>query len=141
MAILVIIPRLLYTCCDTLCFQPPSFTINDECASSRELAGRRHLTLSLGLAANPRNSRSHRLISFRTIFAFATIGLYLFALSYVPLPSSLKPSGTFSTYLSRLIVIGTIILGFLSGFGAISSSWRFLPSSEPQYFLCTSSRL
>lgn len=90
------------------------------------------ISLFLYPASNSRRSRN-RFISFRTFFALAMIGLYLFVLSYVPVPTSVEASGTLAAYLSRLIVIGTVILGLLSGFGAISSSWQFLPTSEPQY--------
>jgi len=53
--------------------------------------------------------------SFQAILAFVTIRLYLFALSYIPVPTSLETSDTFTAYLSRLIILGTMILGLLSG--------------------------
>ena len=63
----------------------------------------------------------------RAIFSLIPVTLYLFALSYIPIPEALEPSDTATAALSRLIVIGTIVLGLLSGFGAISNSWQFLP--------------
>uniref|UniRef100_A0A8H7XX95 Golgi pH regulator n=1 Tax=Psilocybe cubensis TaxID=181762 RepID=A0A8H7XX95_PSICU len=73
------------------------------------------------------------IIGPRAILSFIPVALYLFALSYIPLPASLEPADTFTVSLSRLIVLGTIVLGLLSGFGAISSSWQFLPFvSRPQ---------
>lgn len=63
----------------------------------------------------------------RAIFSLIPVTLYLFALSYIPIPEALEPSDTTTAALSRLIVIGTIVLGLLSGFGAISNSWQFLP--------------
>ncbi|PPQ85760.1 hypothetical protein CVT25_003078 [Psilocybe cyanescens] len=66
-------------------------------------------------------------IGARAILSLIPVALYLLALSYIPLPSSLEPADTLTTSLSRLIVLGTIVLGLLSGFGAISSSWQFLP--------------
>jgi len=69
----------------------------------------------------------------RAIFSLIPVTLYLFALSYIPIPGSLESPDTATAALSRLIVIGTIVLGLLSGFGAISSSWEFLPfGSRPQ---------
>ncbi|PPQ71403.1 hypothetical protein CVT26_011118 [Gymnopilus dilepis] len=66
-------------------------------------------------------------VGFRAIFSLIPVGLYLFALSYIPLPASLETSDTATSALSRLIVVGTVILGLLSGFGAISTSWKHLP--------------
>ncbi|KDR78231.1 hypothetical protein GALMADRAFT_65417 [Galerina marginata CBS 339.88] len=67
------------------------------------------------------------IIGPRAILSLIPVALYLFALSYIPVPASLETSDTATTALSRLIVLGTIVLGLLSGFGAISSSWKFLP--------------
>lgn len=76
-------------------------------------------------------------IGARAILSLIPVALYLLALSYIPLPSSLEPADTLTTSLSRLIVLGTIVLGLLSGFGAISSSWQFLPfGSRSQYASC-----
>jgi hypothetical protein len=61
------------------------------------------------------------------VFSLVPVVLYLFALSYIPLPEALSSSDIMTAALSRLIVLGTIILGLLSGFGAISSSWQYLP--------------
>ncbi|TFK36129.1 hypothetical protein BDQ12DRAFT_756357 [Crucibulum laeve] len=84
-----------------------------------------------------------RLLGPRALLSLVTIGLYLFLLSYIPLPPALVSSASNSSSsssetgltltaaaLARLIVLGTIILGLLSGFGAISGSWRFLPWLE-----------
>ncbi|KAJ6554381.1 Abscisic acid G-protein coupled receptor-domain-containing protein [Mycena capillaripes] len=48
-----------------------------------------------------------------------------------PLPAALSASDRLTATLSRLVVLGTIILGLLAGFGAISSSWAFIPSKNP----------
>ncbi|OCH88954.1 hypothetical protein OBBRIDRAFT_813398 [Obba rivulosa] len=55
------------------------------------------------------------------------VGLFLLVLEYIPLPSGLHSSSFISTTLSRLTVLGTIILGALSGFGAATAIWTFLP--------------
>ncbi|KAF8154275.1 Abscisic acid G-protein coupled receptor-domain-containing protein [Crassisporium funariophilum] len=84
------------------------------------------LSVSLLLAIGTSSTR-RSLLGARAIFSLIPVVLYLFALSYIPLPIALASSDTTTAALSRLIVLGTIILGLLSGFGAISSSWKFLP--------------
>ncbi|KJA24873.1 hypothetical protein HYPSUDRAFT_135640, partial [Hypholoma sublateritium FD-334 SS-4] len=86
------------------------------------------LSFSLFLAIGTRSSSSSRaLLGPRIFLSLIPVALYLLALSYIPIPPSLKSSDATTAVLSRLIVLGTIILGLLSGFGAISSSWQFLP--------------
>ncbi|KAJ7220770.1 G protein-coupled receptor 89 [Mycena pura] len=66
----------------------------------------------------------------RIIFSIASIALYLFALSFIPLPATVTASASLTLMtatLTRLVVLGTIILGLLAGFGAISSIWNHLP--------------
>ena len=53
--------------------------------------------------------------------------LFLLALSYVPLPAGMPAHNVLASTLSRLTVIGTVILGALSGFGAIDTAWGFFP--------------
>jgi hypothetical protein len=69
----------------------------------------------------------------RILFSMCTVGLYLFALSCIPLPTALSTSDRMTATLSRLLVVGTTILGLLAGFGAASSSWDFIPSRRPRY--------
>ncbi|KAJ7271199.1 G protein-coupled receptor 89 [Mycena rebaudengoi] len=68
----------------------------------------------------------------RILFSMCTVGLYLFALSCIPLPTALSTSDRMTATLSRLLVVGTTILGLLAGFGAASSSWDFIPSRRPR---------
>ncbi|KAJ7607545.1 G protein-coupled receptor 89 [Roridomyces roridus] len=83
---------------------------------------------SLLLTVGPDTS-SARLMP-RILFSTLCVALYLLLFSFIPLPASLSVSDTLSATLSRLIVLGTLILGLLSGFGAVSSSWAFLPSKR-----------
>jgi hypothetical protein len=55
------------------------------------------------------------------------VSFFLFVLSYVPLPSSISTTSGISAIVSRLTVIGTVILGLLSGFGSINNAWDYLP--------------
>lgn len=66
----------------------------------------------------------------RIVFSTICVALYLLAFSFIPLPGALVVSDNLSTTLARLIVLGTLVLGLLSGFGAVSSSWAFLPSKN-----------
>ncbi|KDQ55997.1 hypothetical protein JAAARDRAFT_36792 [Jaapia argillacea MUCL 33604] len=72
------------------------------------------------------NSRQRPTI-LRVLLAVAPVFVFLFLLSYIPVPSSLSSWNPIIASLSRLIVLGTIILGLLSGFGAISTAWAFFP--------------
>ncbi|KNZ76649.1 Golgi pH regulator, partial [Termitomyces sp. J132] len=71
--------------------------------------------------------RSSFLLGPRILFSLIPVGLYLFVLSKIPLPSALATSDSFTSSLARLIVVGTVILGLLSGFGAVNHSWTYLP--------------
>ena len=71
--------------------------------------------------------------SHQNVFS-ASLALYLIpsfltllALSYVPLPEGMPAHTIKASTLSRLTVIGTVILGLLSGFGAIDTAWDFFP--------------
>ena len=76
------------------------------------------------------------IVRARVFLSLVPVIIYLFALSHIPLPAALASSDTTTIALSRLIVLGTIILGLLSGFGAISSSWQFLPFiSQSRYVM------
>ncbi|EIW76593.1 hypothetical protein CONPUDRAFT_92600 [Coniophora puteana RWD-64-598 SS2] len=60
--------------------------------------------------------------TFRAILTAIPIALYLFALGYIPLPSG--PSYTLlAATTARIVVVGTIILGLISGIGAVSGAW------------------
>ncbi|KZT66792.1 hypothetical protein DAEQUDRAFT_695181 [Daedalea quercina L-15889] len=65
--------------------------------------------------------------AFRVLLNFIPVGLFLFLLEMIPLPSASPTSGIIVTTLSRLTVLGTIILGLLSGFGAINTAWIYFP--------------
>jgi hypothetical protein len=61
------------------------------------------------------------------VVSLAPVIVYLFLLSWIPLPDALASSDMMTAALSRLVVLGTIILGLLSGFGAVSNAWAFFP--------------
>lgn len=72
-------------------------------------------------------------LSVRTLLlSFIPVIISLALLSYIPI--SIQTDETLLTRtLSRLIVLGTIILGLLSGFGAMTRAWAFLPSSNKKH--------
>ncbi|KAH9924238.1 Abscisic acid G-protein coupled receptor-domain-containing protein [Amylocystis lapponica] len=91
------------------------------------------IPLSYGLVLSDRYSPAsgpnawQRPSALRIFLNVIPVGLFLFLLSYIPLPSALSSSNITMTTLSRLTVMGTIILGLLSGFGAINTAWTFFP--------------
>ncbi|KAK0189391.1 hypothetical protein F5146DRAFT_1224517 [Armillaria mellea] len=73
------------------------------------------------------------IIISRPLLSFVPPLICLFLLSFIPLPSPLDSNpdiDLMTACLSRLIVVGTIILGALSGFGAVRSCWLYLFAKE-----------
>jgi len=68
-----------------------------------------------------------RSFAVRCLLTVLPVSFFLFVLSYVPLPSSISETSGVPAIVSRLTVIGTVILGLLSGFGSINSAWDYLP--------------
>ncbi|KAF9262093.1 hypothetical protein L218DRAFT_868670 [Marasmius fiardii PR-910] len=67
-----------------------------------------------------------RICSPRLFLTFLPVFIYLYLLSLIPLPPGLAVGNStrvdlFTATLARLVVLGTIILGLLSGVGAIAS--------------------
>ncbi|KAF8626649.1 hypothetical protein AX15_004742 [Amanita polypyramis BW_CC] len=73
------------------------------------------------------NEGPGRPFGIRILISFIPVILFLFAVAYIPLPAGLTTPDVLTSALSRLIILGTIILGLLSGFGAISNAWGFIP--------------
>jgi hypothetical protein len=67
----------------------------------------------------------------RTIcFSLISVMLSLALMSYIPFyTDASSPANLLGRSLSRLLVLGTIVLGLLSGFGAVMRAWDFLPAS------------
>ncbi|RPD63395.1 hypothetical protein L227DRAFT_497439 [Lentinus tigrinus ALCF2SS1-6] len=72
-------------------------------------------------------SSRQRTLSMSLLLYLIPNFLFLLALSYVPLPTGMPAHNMMASTLSRLTVIGTVILGALSGFGAIDTAWAFFP--------------
>lgn len=70
---------------------------------------------------------SHR----RVLTVLAPLFVYFLLLSYVPLPYLLSSgkSDTFTLVTVRYNVLGTFILGCLSGFGSVTAAWGYFPLS------------
>ena len=71
---------------------------------------------------------SHR----RVLGVLAPLFAYFLLLSYVPLPDSIVSSGTSDTFTlvtARYNVLGTFILGCLSGFGSVTTALGYFPLS------------
>ncbi|TFK90899.1 hypothetical protein K466DRAFT_596556 [Polyporus arcularius HHB13444] len=72
-------------------------------------------------------SSRQRTVSMSLLLYLIPNFLFLLALSYVPLPPHMPAHNVMASTLSRLTVIGIVILGALSGFGAIDTAWDFFP--------------
>ena len=72
-------------------------------------------------------------LSHRHLFAvLVPLFVYFILLSYVPLPNGLIFSGmgdTLTLVTARYNVLGTFILGCLSGFGSVTTAWGYFPLS------------
>ena len=70
-------------------------------------------------------------LGYRHLLAvLAPLFVYFLLLSYVPLPDGLVSSGmsdTFTLVTARYNVLGTFILGCLSGFGSATTAWGYFP--------------
>ncbi|KAF8216302.1 Abscisic acid G-protein coupled receptor-domain-containing protein [Mycena galopus ATCC 62051] len=90
--------------------------------------------ITLLLTVGPDPAPRPRPLLPRLLLATLSVLFYIGALSLlVPLPPALaatRPDRT-TTALGRLLVLGTLILGVLAGFGAVSSSWAFIPTKRP----------
>ena len=75
----------------------------------------------------PDRRPQRRSFAVRCILTVLPVSFFLSILSYVPLPSSISETSGASAIVSRLTVIGTVILGLLSGFGSINNAWDYLP--------------
>lgn len=63
----------------------------------------------------------------RLVLTALPASLFLFLLSFIPLPAAHAANGFLEVVFARLTVVGTVILGLLSGFGAVSNAWTFFP--------------
>ncbi|KAM5533491.1 hypothetical protein V8D89_012828 [Ganoderma adspersum] len=80
-----------------------------------------------GVPVTPTRPRTSSVLNIRLVLYLIPNFLFLLALSYVPLPAGMPAHSVAAAALSRLTVIGTVILGALSGFGAIDTAWDFFP--------------
>ncbi|KAH9996402.1 Abscisic acid G-protein coupled receptor-domain-containing protein [Russula compacta] len=87
--------------------------------------------LSLCVVSTSPLSPSLVTLSYRRVLAtLAPLSVYFLLLSYVPLPDGLVSSGkinTFTIVTARYNVLGTFILGSLSGFGSVTTAWGYFP--------------
>ena len=67
----------------------------------------------------------------RVLAVLAPLSVYFLLISYVPLPSDLlsEENRTLTLVMARYNVLGTIILGSLSGFGSVTTAWGYFPLS------------
>ena len=67
----------------------------------------------------------------RVLAVLAPLSVYFLLISYVPLPSDLlsEENRTLTLVMARYNVLGTVILGSLSGFGSVTTAWGYFPLS------------
>ncbi|KAI9454650.1 Abscisic acid G-protein coupled receptor-domain-containing protein [Lactarius psammicola] len=83
------------------------------------------------VSTTPLNSASVTFSRRRVLVVLAPLSVYFLLLSYVPLPGVLvsEENRTFTLVMARYNVLGTIILGSLSGFGSVTTAWGYFPLS------------
>ncbi|KAH8092180.1 Abscisic acid G-protein coupled receptor-domain-containing protein [Cristinia sonorae] len=84
-------------------------------------------SLVLSYRSSPVSKTLQRPTILRTIISALPIALFTYLLSFIPLPTAMASASTGARILSRLVVVGIVILGLLSGFGAVNSAWTFFP--------------
>ncbi|KAF8841059.1 hypothetical protein BDN67DRAFT_1002595 [Paxillus ammoniavirescens] len=68
-------------------------------------------------------SETPSLLNIRAITFLLPVLLFVFALSFIPLPADFMSHNPLTSTTARLVVLGTTILGILSGFGAVNGAW------------------
>ncbi|KIJ61204.1 hypothetical protein HYDPIDRAFT_31508 [Hydnomerulius pinastri MD-312] len=68
-------------------------------------------------------SETPNFLNVRAITFLLPVALFIFALSFIPLPADLTSYNPLTATTARLVVLGTTILGLLSGFGAVTGAW------------------
>ncbi|KAN0080123.1 Abscisic acid G-protein coupled receptor domain containing protein [Tylopilus felleus] len=68
-------------------------------------------------------SETPSLLNVRAIAFLLPVALFIFVLSFVPLPAEFTSYGPLTSTIARLVVLGTIVLGLLSGLGAVNGAW------------------
>ncbi|KAF8264979.1 Abscisic acid G-protein coupled receptor-domain-containing protein, partial [Lactarius quietus] len=83
------------------------------------------------VSTTPLNSASLTCSRHRVLVVLAPLSVYFFLISYVPLPGVLlsEEHRTLTLVMARYNVLGTIILGSLSGFGSVTTAWGYFPLS------------
>lgn len=79
-------------------------------------------------AVNEGQISRKRSLTTRIFLALVPYSVYLFALSLIPLPEGVQSATILMNALSRLVFLGTFIIGLLSGLGAARNAWEFLPT-------------
>ncbi|KIK98272.1 hypothetical protein PAXRUDRAFT_824019 [Paxillus rubicundulus Ve08.2h10] len=68
-------------------------------------------------------SETPSLLNIRAITFLLPVLFFVFALSFIPLPADFTSHNPLTSTTARLVVLGTTILGILSGFGAVNGAW------------------
>lgn len=63
------------------------------------------------------------LFNVRAVTFLLPVAAFVFVLSFIPLPPDLTSHNPLMTTTARLVVLGTTILGLLSGLGSVNGAW------------------
>ncbi|KIY71005.1 hypothetical protein CYLTODRAFT_429727 [Cylindrobasidium torrendii FP15055 ss-10] len=87
------------------------------------------ILLTTGLSIS--SAEPGRIITPKSLLALVSVAATLVLLSSIPLPAALAPTSFLAAAIARLIVIGTVLLGLLTGFGAMNSIWLHFVAAKP----------
>lgn len=76
------------------------------------------------------------LLNVKSVAFLLPVALFIFALSFVPLPAELASYNPLTSTTARLVVLGTIVLGILSGLGAVNAAWGTFSRKTYVYDSC-----
>ncbi|KAF8130182.1 Abscisic acid G-protein coupled receptor-domain-containing protein [Boletus edulis] len=68
-------------------------------------------------------SESPSLLNIKSVAFLLPVAFFIFVLSFVPLPADLTSYNLLTSTTARLVVLGTLDLGLLSGLGAVNGAW------------------
>ncbi|KAG6374112.1 G protein-coupled receptor 89 [Boletus reticuloceps] len=68
-------------------------------------------------------SESPSLLNIKSVAFLLPVAFFIFVLSFIPLPADLTSHNLLTSTTARLVVLGTLDLGLLSGLGAVNGAW------------------
>ncbi|KAG8215198.1 hypothetical protein J3R82DRAFT_8734 [Butyriboletus roseoflavus] len=105
-------------------YQPSLFSSRPPSAWFSHIAQVRHSHHAhVGAHDNSDSLETPSLLNIKAIAFLLPVALFIFTVSFVPLPAEFTSYNPLTSTAARLVVLGTIILGLLSGLGAVNGAW------------------